>query len=114
MASTHFSRALKSVTDKWNRALSPAYSARPFSDQEDEALMTILREHPKIGWKDLCDRFFPDRHPHRLMNRWAELASDTDILKREGTTFVTTRSKRNSNLSSDDYVVQVVPKRPRK
>jgi hypothetical protein len=98
LASTHFNhRGTKSVVDKWHRSINPEYSTKPFSKQEDEKLVQILRDAIAatkcdgdgdssgfaMGWTKLSQMHFPDRHPQRLMNRWAELASDTDILKRE-------------------------------
>jgi len=84
LAGTHIlGRANASVTDKWNRSLNPEYSARPFTKEEDEALLKAFRENPNCGWQDM-QRFFPDRSSHRLMNRWSEIASDEDILRRCG------------------------------
>lgn len=95
LASTHYNhRGTKSVVDKWHRSINPQYSTKPFSKQEDEKLVQILRDAIArkcddsssgfvMGWTKLSQMHFPDRHPQRLMNRWAELASDTDILKRE-------------------------------
>ena len=118
MASTHFPRGNKSVVDKWQRALNPAYLARPFSKEEDKALMDVVRSlGNNVGWAKLSEQYFPDRHPHRLMVRWADLASDKDILEREGDILAKPRGKRKSDvrssLSSDDLVVQVV-KTPRR
>jgi hypothetical protein len=83
LASTHcYGRGTKSVVDKWNRSINPEYSSQPFTQQEDEALMRVMRE-TVLGWTELTQLHFPDRHPQRLQSRWSELASDQDILDRE-------------------------------
>jgi Myb-like DNA-binding domain len=98
-ASTHcYGRSTKSVVDKWNRSINPAYSTKPFTKEEDEALLSVMRsalnvvddtltdlqKHPQhIGWTQLSQSYFPHRHPQRLQSRWSELATDTDIVNRE-------------------------------
>jgi Myb-like DNA-binding domain len=94
-ASTHCrGRGAKSVVDKWNRSINPDYSTRPFTREEDEALLQVMRSsisqnnasdcgNQHIGWVDLSHKFFPNRHPQRLQNRWSELATDQDIINRE-------------------------------
>lgn len=105
-------RSTKSVVDKWNRSINPEYSSRPFTPHDDEALMQVMRSTLTsaattnaaanatdagssnnnnntttgpigIGWTELSQKHFPDRHPQRLQSRWSELASDQDILDRE-------------------------------
>lgn len=84
LASTHcYGRGTKSVVDKWHRSINPEYSNLPFSPTEDEALLQVMRAVDPVGWTELSQKHFPDRHPQRLMNRWSELASDQDILDRE-------------------------------
>lgn len=85
LASTHcYGRATKSVVDKWHRTINPEYSSRPFSREEDHALLTFLRtSETHMGWKELSQKHFPDRHPQRLQSRWSELATDHDIVDRE-------------------------------
>ncbi|KAL7560679.1 hypothetical protein ACA910_001360 [Epithemia clementina (nom. ined.)] len=84
-AATHIvGRSGTSVSDKWNRSLNPEYSARPFTKEEDKALLKVMRQHVEYGWVDIARQFFPDRHPHRLMNRWSEIATDEDIVRRCG------------------------------
>ena len=128
LAMTHFDRASKSVMDKWRRGLNPAYLSTPFSKEEDKALMEVVRSlGNNIGWKELSEKHFPDRHPQRLMNRWNELASDQDILQREGNFISGPNGKRkgiifgvsnnplaaDSSLAADAFVVQVKKKSKR-
>ena len=97
-ASTHcYGRSTKSVVDKWNRSINPAYSTKPFTNEEDEALLKVMRsvlidrnetgdaDNPlqHIGWVELSQTYFPHRHPQRLNSRWSELATDQDIINRE-------------------------------
>ena len=97
-ASTHCNgRSTKSVVDKWNRSINPAYSTKPFTTEEDEALLKVMRsvlgsrselgdvqsQLQHIGWVELSQTYFPHRHPQRLQNRWSELATDQDIINRE-------------------------------
>jgi hypothetical protein len=124
MASTHFRRGTKSVVDKWCRSLSPAYLTRPFTEAEDKALVQTVRSMGNnIGWTELSEKHFPDRHPHRLMARWTDLASDKDILEREDDLFAQARRIRKrgavsndgndrdmATLTKEDFVVQVVKK----
>jgi len=83
LTSTHYARSNKSVVDKWQRSLNPEYLARPFTPAEDAALLAAVRGNETIGWRELSQQHFPNRHPQRLMNRWSEIGSDQDILSRE-------------------------------
>jgi hypothetical protein len=113
-------RANKSVVEKWQRSLNPEHSSRPFTKQEDQALVAAARANPEQGWTELTRRFFPDRHPQRIAARWSEHASDQDILARSGKGIVNKRAKRglavnddqDARLNLDDCVVQV-QKKPR-
>jgi hypothetical protein len=99
-ASTHcHGRSTKSVVDKWNRSINPAYSTKPFTTEEDEALLRVMRsvlenntgteagdtqvQLQHIGWVQLSQGYFPQRHPQRLQSRWSELATDQDIINLE-------------------------------
>jgi Myb-like DNA-binding domain len=98
-ASTHcVGRSTKSVVDKWNRSINPLYSTRPFTEEEDKALLQAMRsslarnnqaagttsvDAHHIGWTELSQKYFANRHPQRLQNRWSELATDQDIINRE-------------------------------
>jgi hypothetical protein len=83
LAGTHMARrSSKSVADKWNRALSPAYLTRPFTPREDAFLLELARTYPTVGWTELSERFFPSRHAQRLSCRFADLASDADVLRK--------------------------------
>jgi len=110
MAADHFpNRSARSVTDKWKRSLDPEYSSRPFTPQEDEELLNAMRRHGNaIGWKELSEKYFSGRHPHRLMNRWVEIAPDDDILTRSSRQLSSSSYlARNKavGLSTDDFVV---------
>jgi Myb-like DNA-binding domain len=119
LASTHLpNRATKSVADKWHRSLNPEYSSRPFSKNDDDALMDALRKEGCLGWTELSRKYFPDRHPQRLHSRWSEIATDDDILARSGDALVRERTKRSGRSSfegdgvfnADDFIVQVKKK----
>jgi hypothetical protein len=105
-AATHcYGRSTKSVVDKWNRSINPAYTTKPFTADEDAELLKVMRSillghhhgmgHGQkstaqkstapnhIGWVELSQTYFPHRHPQRLQSRWSELATDQDIIDRE-------------------------------
>jgi hypothetical protein len=114
-ASTHcHGRGSKSVVDKWNRSINPEYSTRPFTREEDDALLLVMRSslsqnapndrvgeqcQKHMGWTDLSLKFFPNRHPQRLQNRWSELATDQDIINRERAKL----RKENSSAAVSDH-----------
>lgn len=112
-------RANKSVVEKWARSLNPEHSSRPFTKQEDEALVEAARANPEQGWTELARRNFPDRHPQRIAARWSEHASDQDILARSGESIVKKRAKRSlagnadedARLNLDDFIVLQVQKK---
>jgi hypothetical protein len=105
-------RSRSAIVDKWERCLNPAFLTEPFTQSEDQEMMQVLRANPRIGWKELSLRFFPRRHPHRLMNRWSEIAKDQDILDRFEDKFLEDQvandedGKRKST-SASEYVVKV-------
>jgi hypothetical protein len=111
-------RANKSVAEKWQRSLNPEHSSRPFTKQEDQALVAAAHANPEQGWTELTRRYFPDRHPQRIAARWVEHASDQDIIARSGRSIVNKRAKRglavnddeDARLNLDDCVVQVQKK----
>ena len=126
-AASHFvSRSNKSVSEKWQRSLNPSYNTKPFTPAEDERLLEILRQQQGIRWIDLSEQYFPDRHPQRLANRWADLATDQDILVRTKHVLVNEQFKKQTNasttekssglshaenLTADDFVVHIKKRR---
>ena len=106
-------RSPGSIHGKWARSLSPAFSVEPFTRKEDEDLLEVMRANPGIGWKDLSNKFFPHRHPHRLMNRFSEIAKDKDILDRYGDELLkrsqpgTTNQTKPPSSDASEYVVKV-------
>ena len=103
-------RAPHSVIDKWDRSLNPAYSVQPFSKKEDQELMEIMRRNPELGWKEISDQFFPRRHPHRIMNRWSEIAKDEDILIRYGDGLrkhIQADQLKEGDVDATEYVVKL-------
>lgn len=76
-------RSNKAVCDKWKKSLDPGHSSLPFTDQEDARLVEIASSSPHLGWADLCRQHFPNRHPERVAKRWAEVATNQQILDRE-------------------------------
>jgi hypothetical protein len=81
-------RSPKSVTDKWKKSLDPGHSSLPFTEQEDAHLVSVAAAFPAMGWAELCRLHFPSRHPERVAKRWAEVATNEQILEREGRTGV--------------------------
>lgn len=104
-------RATSSVGDKWERSLNPAFSGDPFSKKEDAELMKVMRANPNLGWKAVSQKYFPKRHPHRLMNRWSEIATDKDILDRYNDQLLKDRQdaaeNRQTEADASEYIVQV-------
>lgn len=83
-ASSHFPRNTKSVADKWHRTLNPEqYTTRPFTSSEKQTLLRVMQEHPTIGWVQLSQQHFPNRHPHRLLLQWYEQAPVEAFAQRE-------------------------------
>jgi hypothetical protein len=112
LAGAHLpARSPTSVADKWERSLNPVFSVEPFTKEEDEELLEICRTNITILWKELSDRYFPHRHPHRLMNRWSELATDKDILERCGDQILSQSIGKEvsaqDGANPDEYVVQI-------
>jgi hypothetical protein len=84
IAEHHFPhRSNKAVCDKWKKGLDPGHSSLPFTDEEDARLVEVASSFPQLGWADLCREYFPSRHPERAAKRWAEVASNQQILDRE-------------------------------
>lgn len=110
LATTHFSnRSTKSVSDKWNRSLDPAYSSRPFTPQEDKKLLQIRQAFPEMGWMRLSLEHFPTRHGQRLAHRWTELVDQDQLCAT--TKLVKARKRQGTDahavLTEDDFVIQV-------
>jgi hypothetical protein len=76
-------RSPKSVADKWKKSLDPGHSSLPFTDDEDAELVRVASANPSTGWAELCRAHFPSRHPERVAKRWAEVATNEQILERE-------------------------------
>eukprot|EP00977_Amphora_coffeiformis_P013891 scaffold3782_cov170-Amphora_coffeaeformis.AAC.10 len=96
-------RAPSSISDKWERSLNPAFSVEPFSKKEDQDLMTVMRANPGMGWKEISVKYFPRRHPHRILNRWSEIARDEDILDRYGAELLK-QGKDSADDGAEDLV----------
>jgi hypothetical protein len=79
-------RSAKSATDKWKKSLDPGHSSLPFTELEDARLVQMAASLPTVGWAELCRLHFPSRHPERVAKRWAEIATNEQILEREGRT----------------------------
>lgn len=75
-------RSTKMVTDKWVNALNPCYSTKPFSYEEDRALMEAVKRVNATpeNWNAIASEF-PTRNPKALMSRWMELANVEDLAK---------------------------------
>ena len=116
-------RSRHSIHDKWHRSLNPAFSARPFTKEEDKQLVQVLSDNPHMGWLEVARTFFPDRHPHRIMNRWSEVATDEDIVRRSQLSLLQNKSSRgrgvvlgaastaDPTVQTDELVVQVKKRR---
>ena len=111
--STHFSdRSRKVVTDKWERTLTPDYDYRPFSTEEDKAILDITQapENKQSCLLELAREHFPDRHPQRIKSRWYELVKNDDaIVQRES---ASNKRKKSAQLfNPDQFVVQITKKK---
>jgi hypothetical protein len=124
LAGTHLPhRATASVLHKWHRTLNPDYDTGPFTKAEDAKLLKVLctPEAQQMGWKELAQKHFPNRHAHRLMNRWSEIASNQDIIARFGKDYLQknrnhdsnshTSNKRSRPLDALDLVVPITKKK---
>lgn len=109
LVARHFPhRSSKSVTDKWRKSLDPAHSSLPFTAHEDQRLVDLVNQHPDVGWSELCERFFPDRHPERIAKRWADLADDSDILARSWGAAAATAAKPRNRFATEEASSQLI------
>jgi Myb-like DNA-binding domain len=110
LAGTHLPhRATASVLHKWHRTLNPDYDTGPFTKAEDAKLLQVLRTSTEttatphqLGWKELAQRHFPNRHSHRLMNRWSEIASNDDIIARFGKDYFQKKKHHHPDDKNED------------
>jgi hypothetical protein len=123
-ASLHFPhRATKMVWDKWERSLNPEYLTRPWTTEEDQALLAAVERY-EGGWitssAEICEEF-PLRRTKQLYNRWLDLI-DEDCLVRHRHESLKNKAAKASAVSSstketlldpNDLVVQVKRKRRR-
>lgn len=98
------------MAEKWDRSLNPEYSTNPFTALEDRTLLEAVRQSPDAGWTEIS-RLFPSRHARTLANRWNELASPEDLLRKYGNVIKQEGARRGvvgreGLLSSDDFVVR--------
>lgn len=106
----HFpDRMSKSVTEKWNRCLNPAYnSLKAFTDKEDKIILAGAAE--KKGWAEIA-RQLPGRHPRTIQQRWTEIAGSEQLVQKyeQG---VKKKSMRRGGplLDADDFIVRVKQK----
>jgi hypothetical protein len=105
------------VAEKWNRSLNPEFTTRPFTPQEDQALVEAIRSNK--SWSDVANQF-PQFQMQRLYRRWRFLANDDDLAKygnelkrKEGAKRGLVGSGDDALLDPDDFVLQV-KKKPRK
>jgi len=117
-------RSPRSVREKWNRTLDPAYNkARPFSKQEDQRLVQVVRDElntPQlktnyistsgISWFEIAREHFPDRRPEQIQMRWMyELASNDDLLRKMKVDLLAQNKLHGKN--KDDFVLKVAKKK---
>jgi hypothetical protein len=120
-ASHHFpNRSGPTVTSKWNRSLNPDFTWRPLTDEEDRRILEVVRDSGDQGFAEITRNHFPNRYPHQIYDRWAETASEEDIVKKFGTKVLAGGVKRGlvkreegALLSPEDFVVQVKKKTKR-
>jgi hypothetical protein len=72
--------------------------------------MEAVRLSPDAGWTEIS-RLFPSRHARTCANRWNELASPEDLLRKYGNVMKQEGARRGvvgseGLLSSDDFVVR--------
>ena len=113
-------RSARSVREKWNRTLDPAFNkARPFSKQEDKLLRRVIKTKLEdttnvsgISWFEVAKANFPDRRPEQLQQRWTyELASNDDLLHKMKVDLLAQQQVHGQ--TQDDFVLKVA-KKPRK
>jgi hypothetical protein len=120
-ASHHFpNRSGPTVTSKWNRSLNPDFTWRPLTDEEDRRILEAVRDSRDQGFAEIARNHFPNRYPQQIYDRWAETASEEDIVKKFGTKVLAGGVKRGlvkrekgALLSPEDFVVQVKKKTKR-
>jgi len=115
-AALHFPhRALKSVWDKWERSLNPEFLIRPWTKEEDEALLATV-EHHEGGWIGSSAEIsneFPSRRTKQLYNRWLELIDEESLVRHQHALLKNKAAKENFIVASketvfhpDDFVVR--------
>ena len=72
--------------DKWSRSLNPIYCSDPFTNEEDENLLAIVKEK-QIDWKRVSN-MLPLRHPKSLMTRYVDLSANENSINKNADTFV--------------------------
>ena len=112
LASRHFpTRCSKMVVEKWIRSLSPEFSTRPFTPEEDKTLAdTVRKSGDSFCWKNIAQQF-PNRRPFALKNRWLDLATSEELLKMHDITIKKKLSRRGilgeeSILHPNDMVIR--------
>ena len=115
-AALHFPhRALKSVWDKWERSLNPEFVVRPWTKEEDEALLATVERHEGgwIGSSAEISSEFPSRRTKQLYNRWLELIDEESLVRHQHAFLKNKAAKENFIVASketvfhpDDFVVR--------
>lgn len=121
-ASLHFPhRATKMVWDKWERSLNPEYLTRPWTPEEDQALLAAVERYDG-GWitssAQICEEF-PLRRTKQLYNRWLDLIDEDCLVRHRHESLThkaakasaTSTSTKETLLDPNDLVVQVKRKR---
>jgi len=75
-------RARSSVREKWYRSLSPEFSQRPWTKDEDRALLSAVAKYPTglVDWTIIAKEI-PNRRVRNLRNRWVELVDEETLLR---------------------------------
>jgi hypothetical protein len=103
-------RASQSVTAKWHRSLNPQFSTLPWTPEEDQRLIQIVKNSTvDKSWTQIATMDFPDRNPRTIQARWTEVASSKDLLKNYGEA-LRKREARGTLLSAKDFVLRVKSK----
>ena len=108
MAANHFlDRSPPNVSRKWDRSLNPNLETNPFTVEEDDKLVQVVRSSNNEGFEEIARRHFPQRNGTQLYQRWITKASTEDIVQKYSERTIIRGIVKNQNLfSSEDFKLE--------
>jgi hypothetical protein len=103
---SHFPyRSSNSIREKWTRSLNPKFSLRPWTKDEDKALLASVKKHRQKGghwdWSTIASEI-PNRRARTLHNRWVELVDEETLLQHQKDLLVAKKIKQTGLPTTRD------------